>query len=160
MGWGIEIKSVRLFLPTFTDELVDGETSESLEPFGEVVGDNEVNEVHLLLVVAVVVVTLNGIFFDRSVHALDLPVGPRMVGCCRAMFDATAKAEPIKGWPRQRAVGPFRFLGRSANWMPLSVRTVWIRLGTAATNASRKAAAARMSACSTNSTKVNSRCGR
>lgn len=53
---------MRFFLPAFTDELVDGETSESPEPPGEVVGCNEVGEVCLELVVAVVAVTLNGGF--------------------------------------------------------------------------------------------------
>lgn len=46
MGW-IESKSVRFFLPAFNDELVDGETSEGFEPFGEVVCGNEVGEVGL-----------------------------------------------------------------------------------------------------------------
>lgn len=38
-------------------------------------------------------------------------------------------------------MGPFRFLGRSANWMPLSVRTVRIGYCTAATSRSRNAIA-------------------
>jgi len=46
MGW-IESKSVRFFLPAFTDELVDRETSEGLEPLGEVVGGDEVEQVRL-----------------------------------------------------------------------------------------------------------------
>jgi hypothetical protein len=31
-----------------------------------------------------------------------------------------------KGWRRQVAVGPERFFGKSANWMPLSVRTTLV----------------------------------
>src|SRR5258707_9041089 len=43
-----------------------------------------------------------------------------------------------KGCPRHLAVSPPRFFGRSANWIPLSVSTVWMRLGTAPTSASRR----------------------
>ena len=41
MGW-IESKSMRLFLPAFTDESVDREFAQSIEVFGEVIGCNEV----------------------------------------------------------------------------------------------------------------------
>src|SRR3981189_1889984 len=60
-----------------------------------------------------------------------------------------------KGCPRHLAVSPPRFFGRSANWIPLSVSTVWMRYGTAPTSASRKAAAACISAFSTSSTTAN-----
>ena len=43
---GIESKSIRFFLPAFTDEFVGGETTESLESFGEVVSSDEVAEVY------------------------------------------------------------------------------------------------------------------
>ena len=46
MGW-IEVKSVGLLLPTFADELVDGEATKSFEALGEVVCGNEVVEVRL-----------------------------------------------------------------------------------------------------------------
>jgi hypothetical protein len=44
MGW-IEDKSVWFFLPTFTDEFVDGKTAKSLQSFGEIVCGDEVGEV-------------------------------------------------------------------------------------------------------------------
>ena len=44
MGW-IESKSVRFVLPAFADEFVGSESGEGLEPFGEVVGGDEVVEV-------------------------------------------------------------------------------------------------------------------
>jgi hypothetical protein len=44
MGW-IESKSERFFLPAFTDESIDGKTSESLGALSEVVCGNEVGEV-------------------------------------------------------------------------------------------------------------------
>src|SRR3954451_6420966 len=42
--------------------------------------------------------------------------------------------------PIQVAVGPSRYLGRSANAMPSSVRTVWIAYGNTAITSRRKAA--------------------
>src|SRR5215510_3306926 len=39
------------------------------------------------------------------------------------------------------AVGPSAYRGGKVNWIPLSVRTVWILYGTAAIRASRNAAA-------------------
>ena len=111
MGW-IESKSVLLFLPTFTDELVDGKASESLEPLGEVVGGNEVEEVRLELMVAVVVVTLNGSFLDGSVHALDLAVGPGMMGFGQAMFDTAAKTDPVEGMTAPAGGGALAVFGQ------------------------------------------------
>jgi hypothetical protein len=46
MGW-IESKSVRYSLPAFTDELADSETSGDIEPLGEAVVGDEVEEVGL-----------------------------------------------------------------------------------------------------------------
>ena len=95
MGW-IENKSIGLVLPGFTDEFVDRKTAEGLQPFGEVVGGEKVNQVGTELCVAVVVVALNGGFLDGAVHALDLSVGPRMIGLSQAMVDALPKTDPIK----------------------------------------------------------------
>ena len=44
MGW-IESKSIGFVLPAFTDVFVDSETTQRLEPFGEVVGADEVVDV-------------------------------------------------------------------------------------------------------------------
>src|SRR5215210_3891928 len=57
--------------------------------------------------------------------------------------------------PIQVAVGPSRYLGRSANAMPLSVRTVWIAYGNTATTSRRKAAPFILVAASKNATWVN-----
>jgi hypothetical protein len=74
--------SVRLLLPAFADEFVAGKATKSLQPFGEVVGGNEVAEVRPQLVMVVVMVALNGCFQDGAVHAFHLTVGPGMVGLC------------------------------------------------------------------------------
>jgi len=46
-----------------------------------------------------------------------------------------------KGWRRQVAVGPERFFGKSANWMPLSVRTTLILYGIASISSSKNVTA-------------------
>jgi hypothetical protein len=56
------------------DELVGSEPAEGLEPFGEILGSDEVAEVISQLVMAVVVVALNGrlltVRFTRSTWPL------------------------------------------------------------------------------------------
>ncbi len=49
------------------------------------------------LVVGVGMVTLDGCFLEGSVYALDLPVGPRMVGLGEAVFDSLKVTEPVEG---------------------------------------------------------------
>jgi hypothetical protein len=79
MGW-IEGKSVWFVLPAFADEFVSGEACEGLEPFGEVVGGDEVAEVYSQLVVAVVVEALDGGLFDGS-GSCARPVRSSRDGC-------------------------------------------------------------------------------
>ena len=76
---------------------------------------------------AVVVIALDGSFFDGSVHALDLPVGPGMVGFCQTMFDGTSKAEPIEGMAAPAGGWALTVFGQVGELDPLSVSTVWIR---------------------------------
>ena len=59
---------------------------------GMIVGINEQQQVGLELVVAVVLVPFDGGFLDGPVHALNLPVPPRMVGLGQAMPDAVFAA--------------------------------------------------------------------
>jgi hypothetical protein len=66
--------------PEFAEVFVGSECFEGLESSGEVVGFEEVSQVRFALVVGVVEVSLDGSVLDGSVHALDLPVGPGMVG--------------------------------------------------------------------------------
>jgi hypothetical protein len=81
-------------LPAFTDELEGGESTESLESFGEIVSSDEVVEVSQQLVMTVVVIALDGRFLDGSVHAFYLPVGPGMIRFCEPMFDAVQQTDP------------------------------------------------------------------
>jgi hypothetical protein len=92
----VESKSIWFLLPTFADEFEGREAAESLEPFGEVVGSDEVAEVGAQLVVAVIVVALNRGLFDGAVHPLHLTVGPEMIRLGEPMVDAVQKTDPVK----------------------------------------------------------------
>ena len=114
MGW-IEGKSLRFVLPAFADEFVDGQAGESLESASEVICGDEVVEVPFELRVAIVVVPLHGSFLDGSIHALDLPVGPRMVGLGQSVFDAVLEADAVKrmsAQQRRRAAPVFGQVGK------------------------------------------------
>lgn len=55
--------------------VVRREPPKRLEAFGEIVGHQESMKVLLELVVAVIVVPVDGCFLEGPVHALDLSVG-------------------------------------------------------------------------------------
>src|SRR5215204_5873924 len=93
----IEPEPLRLDCPSFGDELVWREAFEHLQPAAEVVGGDEVVEVPSELVMAIVVIALHSGFLDGSVHPLDLPVGPWVVGFGQPMLDAMAAAGSIEG---------------------------------------------------------------
>ena len=86
----------RLGCPLFADEFVGRQALERLESAGEVVGINEVAQMLVQLRVVVVVEALDSSFFDRSVHSLDLPIGPWMFNFGQAMFNAMSFANPIE----------------------------------------------------------------
>ena len=48
------------------------------------------------LLMGIVVVTVNGRIFERTVHALDLTIGPRMFGFGQAVVNAMLETNPIK----------------------------------------------------------------
>jgi hypothetical protein len=48
------------------------------------------------LIVTFVVETSYGRILDRSVHALDLPIGPRVVGLGQALLDPVGLADHVK----------------------------------------------------------------
>lgn len=69
------------------------ETVQGLEPTGEVVGCQEVREVRSQLIVCFVVEPFHRRVLDRSVHSLDLTVGPRMVGLGQLVLDPVGFAD-------------------------------------------------------------------
>ena len=60
-----------------------------------------------------------GHLLDGSIHPLDLPIGPGMVGFGEAMLDAVLKADTVE----LVVLVPAFF----ANCTPLYVSTVWAR---------------------------------
>lgn len=82
--------------PIQADGFVGCEAVEGLEALGEVVGIEEGHEVGLELVMAFVVVSADGGLLEGSVNALDLPVGPGMIGFCEAMLGAVRDADAIQ----------------------------------------------------------------
>jgi hypothetical protein len=78
----------------------------AFETFGEIV----VGEVPAKLPMSIVV-ALHGGLLEGPVHPFDLPVGP-LVRRCSMPYRLQARS---KGWPRNLAVAPDLFLGRSAN---------------------------------------------
>lgn len=95
MGW-IEFESFGVFCPCFDDEFIGRQTLESFEPAGIVVCVDEVGEMGFELLMAIVVVALDGGFFNRPVHSLDLSVGPRVLDFGQAVFDAVLAASHVK----------------------------------------------------------------
>ena len=96
MDW-VESKSVRCLCPELAEVFVGREAFEGLESSGEVVGPEEVVQVRFELVVGVVEVALDRSVLDGSVHALDLPVGPGMVGFGKPVLDSVDMAEAVEG---------------------------------------------------------------
>ena len=64
-----------------------------------VVGIQEELQVAPELVVALVVVAFDRRVLEGSVHPLDLPIGPRVVGLCQSMLDAVFIADAIEHVP-------------------------------------------------------------
>ena len=80
----------------FADEFVGREALEGLEPASEVVGVDEVPQIPPQVFVSVIVEALDGCVLDGAVHALDLPVGPRMIDLGEPVLDAVLAANPVE----------------------------------------------------------------
>lgn len=98
------MKSFGLFRPYCADVFVRGETLESLEPAGEIIGYEEAVQVRLQLSVRGVVIPFHRGGLDGSVHALHLPVCPRMLGLGESVVDSVLIAAAIEHMrdPRSR----------------------------------------------------------
>ena len=84
----IQDEFIWLGCPGFTDVFVRCEAAERLEAARVVVGIEEIVEMRAELVMAIVVIPFDGSVFNRAVHALDLPVRPRVVWLGQAMLNA------------------------------------------------------------------------
>jgi hypothetical protein len=107
MDW-VEPESFGLFCPYFADELLGSDALQGLQAPTIVVGVDEHGEVSLELLVAVVVVELDGDLLDGPVHPFDLAVGSGMLHFRKPVLDAvltTAHVEHMRYVARGRAVG-------------------------------------------------------
>lgn len=96
MGW-IEFEALRFFCPDGADVFVGCESFEGLESSGEVVGMDEVGEMLPEVFVGLVVEAFDGGFLKGSVHALDLAIGPGVLGLGEAVVDVGFGAGELKG---------------------------------------------------------------
>ena len=85
--------------PLFADELVGREPLQCLETAAEVVGMDEACEMISELIVVVVMEAFDRRLLDRTVHPLDLSVGPWMLGLRQSVFDAVGLAGSIERMP-------------------------------------------------------------
>lgn len=93
----IEDESLWLGSPALADVFVGGEALQGLEPAGEVVGSDEVTEMVAELLMAAVVEAMGGGFLDGPVHALNLAIGPGMLGLGQAVIDVALGAGVLEG---------------------------------------------------------------
>lgn len=96
VGW-IVPEPVRVVSPGSADVFVGSETAKGLKALGEVVRVQEGGEVISKLPVCDVMISPHGGFLEGSVHALDLAVGPRVIGLGEAVFDVMLPADAVKG---------------------------------------------------------------
>ena len=96
MGW-IEFEALGVFCPDGADVFVRCKSFEGLESSGEVVGIHEVGEMFSEVLVSLVVEALDGGFFESSVHAFDLAVGPGVFGLGQPVVDIGLGAGELEG---------------------------------------------------------------
>ena len=95
MDW-IYDESFCFCCPDFADVFVRCQTFQGLEATPIIVGVQKISEMAFELLVAVVVVALNSRFFDCSVYALDLTIGPGMLDLGESVLNAMFIANPVK----------------------------------------------------------------
>lgn len=78
MVW-VKYKTFRLSLLALDDVLIGCKPFQGLEAFIKVVSIEKRIEMFLHLVVGFIIIPFNGCFFKGTVHALYLPIRPRVV---------------------------------------------------------------------------------
>src|SRR5215204_767551 len=134
----VDFEWCRVLGPGLLDGLEGCSPSQRLEVLGEVVGGHEGEDVGLEAFQLLVVEGLHGGVLDGPVHALGLAVGPGMVGFGEPVLDAVLPADAIEHMAAQAGGGPGAVL-RQVGEVPLSVSTMRIWYGNAATTLRRKA---------------------
>ena len=101
------------------DVFVGREAAKGLEPASVIVGVQEELQVASELVVALVVVAFDSRFLEGSVHPLDLPIVPRVVGLRQAVFDAVLVADPVEHVPAVTGCRARSIAGCMAELLPV-----------------------------------------
>lgn len=91
----------------------------SLEALGEVVGQDESVQMGAHLSVVIVVIAFDGGLFDGPVHALDLAVGPRIIGPAQTVFDAMTAAGTRETMTAESGGKAFAILRQIGNLNPV-----------------------------------------
>lgn len=92
----------RLVSPGFADGFVRCEAAQGFQTTGEVVGGDEVGEMLTQLIVAFVVIASDRRVLDRSIHAFDLAVRPRMARLGQSVCDVELGAGEREGVAEER----------------------------------------------------------
>ncbi len=79
----------------FAYKFIGRETLERLEPTAEIICVDEVDEMLFQLPMIIVVEALDGRVLDRSVHSLDLSIGPWMLHLSQTMLDIVLVTNPV-----------------------------------------------------------------
>lgn len=109
----INRESLWVFRPGLKYQVEGSAPSQGLEVSGEVVSHHEGQYLRLQRSEVGIVMRLDGGVFDRSVHALDLAIDPRVVDLGQPMFDGVFVTDTIKMCPPNRLVVPLRYRGCS-----------------------------------------------
>jgi hypothetical protein len=88
----IDGKRCWLFLPALTVLFIGGKPSEGFEPLGELISHQEGVEVLFQGLMSLVIVRFDRGFLEGSVHALDPPIGPGLMGCGQPMCNGACIA--------------------------------------------------------------------
>ena len=102
------------------------ETFECLQTKTIIIGVHEVFEVTCQLLVIVIVEPFNRRLLDCPVHPLALAVGPGMIRFCQTVLNPVFTAAHIEHVGHVGGGRAILIAWRYVNWIPLSVKIVWI----------------------------------
>ncbi len=92
----VENESFKLRSPTFANVFKGREHLQGFEPASEVIGSDEVREMLLKLLMALVVEALDCGILDNPVHSLNLAVDPRVLWFGQPMVDIVSRTGEFK----------------------------------------------------------------
>ena len=96
MATRFDPEALWVFFPDTSHVLVRSEATEHLQSTSVIVGIDEELKMLPKLVVAGIVVALDGGILDRAIHPFHLAIGPRMVGLGQSMLDAVFTTDLIE----------------------------------------------------------------